>query len=134
MCLFPVELFNHFCISLYRQDEKIIPWQVELPSQGNAKASFLKSIKPILKEHKVFWDDKGWLPFREATEVTALSHNLSEMIAPPFTIDVNTGEFTIDPITSERIPYKPEDYGLDEMQRVWFYKVLGNICQTPVAK
>jgi len=25
MCLFPVELYDHFCISLYRHKEKIIP-------------------------------------------------------------------------------------------------------------
>jgi len=47
---FPVGLCNHFHISLYRHDEKIIPWQVELTSQVNAKASFLKSIKPNSKE------------------------------------------------------------------------------------
>jgi len=41
------------CISVYRHDEKIIPWQVELPSQANAKVSFLKSIKPNSKEYKV---------------------------------------------------------------------------------
>jgi len=50
MCFFLIGLYDHFCISLYRHDEKIIPWQVELPSQVNAKASFLKSIKPNLKK------------------------------------------------------------------------------------
>jgi len=56
------------------------------------------------------------------------------MIAEPFTIDPITVDFTIDPIAGDRIPYEAEDYGLDEMQRVCFYKVLGNVCQTPVAK
>jgi len=55
---FPVRLYDHFCISHYRHDETIIPWQVELPSQVNAKASFLKSIKPNSKEYKFFRDDK----------------------------------------------------------------------------
>jgi len=63
MRLFPVGLFDHFCISVYRHDEKIIPWQVELPSQVNAKASFLKRIKPNSKEYKVLRDDKNWLTF-----------------------------------------------------------------------
>jgi len=100
-------LFDHFRISLRCHDEKIIPRQAELPSQVNAKASFLKNIKPNLKECKAFRDDKGWLPFREATEATALSHNLSEMIAEPFTIE---------PITGDEILHETEDYGLDEMQ------------------
>jgi len=47
MRLFPIELFNHFCISLYRHDEKFIPWQVELLSQVNAKASFLRASSQI---------------------------------------------------------------------------------------
>jgi len=63
MRFFPVELFDHFRISLYCHDEKIVPWQVELPSQVNAKASFLKSIEPNSKEYKIFQDDKSWLPF-----------------------------------------------------------------------
>jgi len=50
MRIFPVGLYDHFRISLYRHDETIIPWQVELPSQVNANASFLKSIKPNSKE------------------------------------------------------------------------------------
>jgi len=53
MHTFPVELYDYFCISLYRHDETIVPWQVELPSQVNAKASFLRSIKPNSKEYKV---------------------------------------------------------------------------------
>ena len=129
MHLFPVESFDHFCISLYRHNEKIIPWQVELPSQVNAKASILKSIKPNSKEYKVFRDDKGWLLFRESTEATTLSHNLSDKIVPSFTIDPNAGEFAVDPIAGKKIPYEAEDYGLDEIQRVWFYKVIGDICQ-----
>jgi len=112
MCFFPVELFNHFCISLYRHDEKIVPWQVELPSQVNAKASFLVSIKPNSKEYKIFWDDKSWLPFQESTEATIMSHNLMAMILPPYKTDPNTGEFVIDPITGKMIPYKPDDPGL----------------------
>jgi len=61
--LFPAKLYDHFCISLCRHNEKIIPWQAELPSQVNIKVSFLKSIKPKSKEYKIFRDDKGWLPF-----------------------------------------------------------------------
>jgi len=75
MRLFPIELCNHFCVSLCCHDEKTIPWQVELPSQANAKASFHKSIKPNLKDYKVFRGDKGWLPFKESTEATTVSHN-----------------------------------------------------------
>jgi len=132
--LFPVKLYDHFCLSLYRHDEKIILWQAEMPSQVNGKALFLKSIKPNLKEYKAFCNDTGWLPFRESLEATILSHHLSEMIASPFTIDPNTGKFAVDPIAGERIPCEPEDYGFNEMQRVWFYKVLCDICLTPVAK
>jgi len=134
MRFFPVKLFNHFRISLYRHDEKIVPWQVELPSQVNAKASFLKSIKPNSKEHKIFQDDKSWLPFRESTETTIMSHNLMAMILPPYKTDPNTGEFMIDPITDKMIPYEPDDPGLDEIQRTWFFKVLVNVCQMPAAK
>jgi len=50
MCTFPVRLYDYFPISHYRHDETIVPWQVELTSQVNAKASFLRSIKPNLKE------------------------------------------------------------------------------------
>jgi len=32
------------------------------------------------------------------------------------------------------IPYEPDDQGLDKLQRTWFFKVLTDICQTPVAK
>jgi len=134
MRLFPVELFDHFCISVCRHDEKIIPWQVELPSQVNAKASFLKSIKPNSKEHKVLRDDKSWLTFREATETTIMSHNLLTMIIPPFATDPDTGEFMHDPVTSTLIPCTPDDPGLDEIQRTWFCKALVDICQTPVGK
>jgi len=102
-------LHSHFCISLYRHDEKIIPRQVELPSQVNAKASCLKSVKPNSKEYKIFRDDKGWLPFRESTEATVMSHNMLAMILPPFVIDPDAGEFVLDPITGEKIPYEPED-------------------------
>jgi len=116
MRFFPVELFNHFCISLYRHDEKIVPWQVELPSKVNAKASFLKSIKPNSKEHKIFRDDKSWLPFRESTETTIMFHNLMTMILPPYETDPNMGEFVIDPVTDKMIPYEPDDPGLDETQ------------------
>jgi len=63
MRTFPVRLYDYFRISHYPHDETIVPWQVELPSQVNAKASFLKSIKPNSKEYKVLRDDKGWLPF-----------------------------------------------------------------------
>jgi len=134
MRLFPVRLYDHFRISLYRHDETIVPWQVELPSQVNAKASFLKSIKPNSKEYKVLRDDKIWLPFREALERTVMSHNLLPMILPPFEINPNTNEFVIDPLSGERIPYEPEDQGLDKIQRTWFLKVLVDVCQTPVAK
>jgi len=92
MCLFPVRLCDHFCISLYHHDETIVQWQVELPSQVNAKASFLKSIKPNSKEYKVLRDNKSWLPFREALETMAMSHNLLPMILPPFEIDPNTND------------------------------------------
>jgi len=108
--------------------------QVELPFQVNAKASFLKIVKPNLKEFKIFQYNKGWLTFRESTEGTVMSHNLSEMIAPLFVIDPNTGEYVVDPITGQKIPHEPEDYGLYEMQRVWFVKVRGNVCQSPLAK
>jgi len=132
--LFPIELFNYFRISIYRHHEKIIPWQVELPTQVNAKASFLKSIKPNSKEYKVLRDDKSWLPFRESTETTAMSHNMLTIILPPFVTDPYTGEFILDPITGEMIPCEPDDPGLDKMQRTWFFKVLVDICQTPVGK
>jgi len=125
MRFFPGKLFDHFRISLYRHDEKIILCQVELPYQVNAKASFLKSIKPNAKQHKRFSDDKGWLTFKEATKATTLPLKLLEMIVEPFTIDQVTGNKT---------PYEPEDYGLDEMQPVWFYKATGAVCQTPVAR
>jgi len=96
MRFFPVDKYDHFRISLYRHDEKIVPWQVELPSQVNAKASFLKSIKLNSKEYKIFRDDKSWLPFRESTETTIMSHNLLTMILPPFETDPDTGEFETD--------------------------------------
>jgi len=134
MRFFPVKLFDHFRISLYHHDEKIIPWQVELPSQVNAKASFLKSIKPNSKEYKIFQDDKSWLPFRESTETTIMSHNLVAMILPPYEIDPNMGEFVTDPITDKLIPYEPDDPRLDEIQRTWFFKVPVDVCQTLVAK
>jgi len=133
MRLFPVRLYDHLRISIYRHDETIIPWQVELPSQVNAKATFLKSIKPNSKEYKVLRDDKSWLPFREALETTIKSHNLLSMILPLFEVDPNTNEFVIDP-NGEYIPCEPEDPGLDEIKRTWFFKVLVDVCQTPVAK
>ena len=133
MRVFPVRLYDYFRISHYRHDETIIPWQVELPSQVNAKASFLKSIKPNSKEYKVLRDDKSWLPFRESLETTVMSHNLSTMIDPPYKIDPDTNEFILDAL-GELIPYEPEDPGLDEIQRTWFFKVLVDVCQTPVAK
>mgnify|MGYP000045608855 CR=1 FL=1 len=128
------QLFDHFCISVYCHDEKIIPWQAELPSQVNANASFLKSIKPNSKEYKFLRDDKNWLTFREAIETTIMSHNLLTMITPPFATDPDTGEFAPDPVTGRLIPCIPDDPGLDEMQRTWFFKVLVDICQTPVGK
>jgi len=134
MRFFPVELFDYFRISLYRHDEKIVPWQLELPSQVNAKASFLKSVKPNSKEHKIFQDDKRWLPFRESTETAIMSNNLMAMILPLHKIDPNTGEFVIDPITDKLIPCKPDNPGLDGIQRTWFFKVLVDVCQTPVVK
>jgi len=115
MRLFPID-FDHFRISVYRHDEKIIPWQVELPSQVNTKASFLKSIKPNSKEYKVFRDDKNWLTFKEALETTIMSHNLLTMIIPPFETDPDTGEFVPDPANGQLIPYAPDDPGLNEMQ------------------
>jgi len=134
MRTFPVRLYDYFRISHYRHDETIVPWQVELPSQVNAKASFLKSIKPNPKEYKVLRDDKSWLPFRESLETTVMSHNLYTMILPPFETDPDTGEFVIDPANGELIPYEPDDQGLDELRRTWFFKVLVDVCQTPVAK
>jgi len=59
MRVFPIQLYDHFCISIYRHDETVVPWQSELPSQVNARATFLKSIKPYSKEHKVLQDDKS---------------------------------------------------------------------------
>jgi len=132
--MFPVRLYDHFRISHYRHDETIVPWQVELPSQVNAKASFLKSIKPNSKEYKVLRDDKGWLPFQESLETMVMSHNLLTMIVPPFETDPDTGEFVIDPANGELIPCEPDDQGLDELRRTWFFKVLTDVCQTPVAK
>jgi len=108
--------------------------QNSLPSQVNAKASFLKSIKPNSKEYKVFRDDKSWLPFRESTKTTVMSHNLLAMILPPFEVDPNTDEFVMDPLSGEKILYEPEDQGLDKIQQTWFFKVLVDVCQTPVAK
>ena len=96
MRVFPVRLYDYFRISHSRHDETIIPWQVELPSQVNAKASFLKSIKPNSKEYKVLRDDKSWLPFRESLETTVMSHNLHTMIDPPYKIDPDTNEFILD--------------------------------------
>jgi len=133
MRTFPIELYDHFRVSIYRHDEKIIPRQAELPSKVNAKATFLKSIKPNPKEYKSFCEDRNWLTFKESTETTVMSHNLVQMIASPFLQDPNTGEPILDP-HGEKIPYKPEDPGLDEMQQTWFFKVLVDVCQTPVAK
>jgi len=86
------------------------------------------------KEHKVFRDNKSWLPFREALETTVMSHNLLAMILPPFEVDPNTDEFVIDPLSGKKIPYEPDNQGLDKIQRTRFFKVLVNVCQTPVAK
>jgi len=133
MQIFPLQLYDHFRVSIYRHDEKIIPWQAELPSQLNAKATFLESIKPNSKEYKVFCEDKNWLTFKESTETTIMSHNLVQMIAPPFLTDPVTGEVVLDP-HGDKIQYEPEDLGLDEMQRTSFFKVLVDVCQTPVAK
>jgi len=133
MLSFPLELYDHFRISVYRHDEKIIPWQAELPSQVNAKATFLKSIKPNPKEYKSFREDKNWLTFKESTETTVMSHNLVQMIAAPFLLDPVTGEPVLD-AHGEKILYEPEDPGLDEMQRTWFFKVLVDALQTPVGK
>jgi len=55
------------------------------------------------------------------------------MILPPFEVDPNTNEFVID-LNGEYIPYEPEDPGLEEIKRTWFFKALVNVCQTPVAK
>jgi len=55
------------------------------------------------------------------------------MILPPFEVDPNMNEFVID-LNGEYIPYEPEDPGLDEIKRTWFFKVLVDVCQTPVAK
>ena len=63
-----------------------------------------------------------------------MSHNLMIMILNPFETDPDTGEFVIDPITGKMIPCEPDDHGLDEMQQTWFFKVIVDICQTPVAK
>jgi len=63
-----------------------------------------------------------------------MSHNLLTMILPPFETDPNTGEFVIDPANGKLIPYEPDDQGLDKLQCTWFFKVLTDICQTPVAK
>ena len=134
MRVFPVRLCDHFLISIYRHDETVVPWQSELPSQVNARAAFLKSIKSNSKEHKVLRDHKSWLPFREATETTVLSHNLVETIESPFQLDPATNEFVIDPGAGEKTPYEPEDPGLDEAKHAWFYKALADVCQTPVGK
>jgi len=115
MWFFPVQLYNHFRVSIYRHDEKIIPWQAELPSQVNAKAAFLKSIKQNPKEHKVFREDKNRLTFKESTETTIMSHNLVQMIASPFLLDPVTGNPVLDP-HGEKIPCEAEDPELDEMQ------------------
>jgi len=40
----------------------------------------------------------------------------------------------IDPANGELIPHEPDDQGLDKLQHTWFFKVLTDICQTPVAK
>jgi len=40
----------------------------------------------------------------------------------------------IDPANGELIPYEPEDQGLDKLQHTWFFKVLVDVCQTPVTK
>jgi len=61
-------------------------------------------------------------------------HNLLSMILPPFEINPNTNEFVIDPLSGKNIPYEPKDPGLDEIKRTWFFKVLVDVCQTPVAK
>jgi len=63
-----------------------------------------------------------------------MSHNLLTMILPPFLTDPDTGEFTLEPANGEMIPCEPDDPGLDKIQRTWFFKVLVNICQTPVGK
>jgi len=68
MHTFPVRLYDYFRISHYRHDETIVSWQVELPSQVNAKASFLKSIKPNSKEYST--------RFSETTRVGYHSENL----------------------------------------------------------
>jgi len=99
----------------------------------NAKAAFLKSIKPNPKEHKVFREDKNWLTFKESTETTVMSHNLVQMIASPFLLDPVTGNPVLDP-RGEKTPHEAEDPGLDEMQRTWFFKALVDVCQTPVGK
>ena len=35
---------------------------------------------------------------------------------------------------SKKIPYVPQDLGLDEVKRLWLYKVIVDVCQTPVSK
>jgi len=63
-----------------------------------------------------------------------MSHNLYTMILLPFETNPDTGEFVIDPANGELILCEPDDQGLDELRRTWFFKVLVNVCQTPVTK
>jgi len=56
------------------------------------------------------------------------------MIMPPFETNPDTGEFVIDPANGELILYEPDDQGLDELRRTLIFKVLTDVCQTPVAK
>ena len=120
-------MFDGFCTATYdlNSPTSIIPWKVKLPNEANAEATWNKNMKPARTDYKVFADDKNWLLFKEMIKTTTATHDLDDMIAPPFTSN---------PLTGTLIPFEPKDKGLDAARQKWFYKTLQDICKTPVAK
>ena len=117
--------YDNFRTSIYDPNVRITPWTVKPPGEATAEANWLKNMRPARTDYKVFNDDKNWLLFKEMMDCTVAAHNIPNMIAPPFTINGTTGV---------RVDFVPEDRDLDRAQRNWFYKVLQDVCKTPVSK
>lgn len=114
VCTITKAMYDEFCISSYDHNQPIVPWKLKLPSELNAEANWLKTMKPSKTDYKPFFNNKNWILAKESLETTVESHNLENMLKDP--------------------SFMPIDSGLDNQQHTWFYKVLQDCMKAPMAK
>ena len=108
--------FDEWMISAWEPHAPIVPWRKQADNYATGTSNtqltnWRKSIRPDIKDYKLFKHASAWVTFAEDFQHTVAAHELSHIIDPTY------------------VPGNPE---LHLSQKKWMYKVLETVILNPV--